>query len=62
MNENEETMVSVTRCSKCLYGMLWRKPVDNVIGECRIRRLYSDDDDFCTVGENDGCSFGVPRP
>ena len=62
MSVKKEDFVLVLRCQKCLYGDIWPKPVEDVIGECRIRKMYSDDKDYCLISENDGCSFGVPRP
>lgn len=48
----------VVRCKDCKKCMLWRKPTDGVIGECYIRKMNSDDEQFCLVGADDFCSYG----
>jgi hypothetical protein len=50
--------VEVVRCKDCKMCMLWRKPTDTVIGECRIRKMNSEDEEFCMVGADDFCSYG----
>lgn len=50
--------VEVVRCRDCRNSMLWRKPVDKVIGECFIRKMNSEDEQFCMVGADDFCSYG----
>jgi len=52
---------AVVRCKECRNSMLWRKPLNDVIGDCLIRKMYSDDELFCQVGENDFCSYGDRR-
>lgn len=53
--------VEVVRCKDCRHSMLWRKPMDSVIGECFIRKMNSDDEQFCMVGADDFCSYGERR-
>ena len=50
--------VPVVRCRDCKQAMLWRKPADKVIGECFIRKMNSEDEQFCMVGADDFCSYG----
>ena len=50
--------VEVVRCKDCKQLMLWRKPTDKVIGECFIRKMNSEDEQFCMVGADDFCSYG----
>lgn len=45
----------------CRNSMLWRKPTDTVIGECLIRKMNSEDEEFCQVGADDFCSYGERR-
>lgn len=51
----------LVRCKDCRNSMLWRKPTDKVIGECFIRKMNSDDEQFCMVGADDFCSYGERR-
>ena len=53
--------VEVVRCKDCKMCMLWRKPTDTVIGDCRIRKMNSEDEEFCMVGADDFCSHGKKR-
>ena len=53
--------VEVVRCKDCKYSMLWRKPTDEVIGDCWIRKMNSDDEQFPMVGADDFCSYGKRR-
>lgn len=53
--------VEVVRCKDCKYSMLWRKPTDGVIGDCWIRKMNSDDEQFPMVGAYDFCSYGERR-
>ena len=53
--------VEVVRCKDCKYSMLWRKPTDKVIGDCWIRKMNSDDEQFPMVGADDFCSYGERR-
>jgi len=53
--------VEVVRCRDCRLSMMWRKPADKVIGECMIRKMYSDDEWFYTVAEDGFCSDGKRR-
>ena len=53
--------MEVVRCKDCRNSMLWRKPMDTVIGECFIRKMNSDDEQFCMVGADDFCSYGERR-
>ena len=50
--------VEVVRCKDCKQLMLWCKPTDKVIGECFIRKMNSEDEQFCMVGADDFCSYG----
>lgn len=50
--------VEVVRCKECKQLMLWCKPTDKVIGECFIRKMNSEDEQFCMVGADDFCSYG----
>lgn len=54
-------VVAVVRCKDCRNSMLWRKPTDTVIGECLIRKMNSEDEEFCQVGADDFCSYGERR-
>lgn len=54
-------VVEVVRCKDCRNSMLWRKPTDTVIGECLIRKMHSEDEEFCQVGADDFCSYGERR-
>lgn len=53
--------VEVVRCKDCKYAMLLRRPESKLIADCYIRIMYSDDRQFCMVGENDFCSYGEQR-
>ncbi len=53
--------VPVVRCKDCKYSMLWRKPTDKVIGDCYIRKMNSENEQFCMVGADDFCSYGERR-
>ncbi len=53
--------VEVVRCKDCRNCMLWRKPTEKVIGECFIRKMNSEDEQFCMVGADDFCSYGERR-
>ena len=53
--------VPVVRCRDCKKSMLWRMPTDKVIGECLIRKMNSEDEQFCMVGADDFCSYGERR-
>lgn len=57
----EADVVAVVRCKDCRNSMLWRKPTDTVIGECLIRKMHSEDEEFCQVGADDFCSYGERR-
>ena len=54
-------IVEVVRCKDCKQSMLWRKPTDKVIGECFIRKMNSEDEQFYMVGADDFCSYGKRR-
>lgn len=53
--------VKVVRCGDCKYAMLLRKPEGKLIADCRIRKMNSEDEQFCMVSGDDFCSFGERR-
>ena len=53
--------VEVVRCRDCKYAMLLIKPEGNLIADCRIRKMNSEDERFCMVRGDDFCSFGERR-
>ena len=54
-------VVEVVRCKDCKHSMLWRNPSGGAIGDCFIRKMNSEDEQFCTVGADDFCSYGERR-
>lgn len=54
-------VVEVVRCGECVHCMLWQRPTNKVIGDCRIRKMNCYDDQFCMVGADDFCSYGERR-
>ena len=53
--------VEVVRCKDCKYSMLWRKPTAKAVGECWIRKMNSEDEQFALVDAEDFCSLGKRR-
>ena len=53
--------VAVVRCKDCKYAMLLRKPEGKLIADCWIRKMNSEDEQFCMVSGDDFCSWGERR-
>ena len=53
--------VEVVRCKDCKYSMMWCKQNGKVIGACWIRKMNSEDGQFCLVGQDEFCSYGERR-
>ena len=53
--------VEVVRCKDCKYAMLLRKPEGKLIADCWIRKMNSEDEQFCMVSGDDFCSYGERR-
>lgn len=53
--------VEVVRCKDCKYAMLLRKPEGKLIADCLIRKMNSEDEQFCMVSGDDFCSYGERR-
>ena len=50
--------VEVVRCKDCKNAMLFRRPEGKLIADCLIRKMNSEDEQFCMVGADDFCSYG----
>ena len=53
--------VEVVRCRDCKYAILLRKPEGKLIADCWIRKMNSEDEQFCMVSGDDFCSWGERR-
>jgi len=53
--------VAVVRCKDCKYAMVLRKPEGKLIADCWIRKMNSEDEQFCMVSGDDFCSWGERR-
>lgn len=50
------------KCGECCcfmeYTEVYKLTVEKADGDCYLRKMHSDDDQFCAVTKEDYCSYG----
>lgn len=63
--EGKGDAVPVVRCQNCVnfmeYCEEYKERVQGADGDCRLRLLNSDFEQFCAVEKNDYCSLGIKK-